>query len=143
MLRIIKFYWPVFIVLFLNLGLTAYLETIPNTECHFIFGQSTALLALYQFSYALPGLIFICSIYAFIFGIYGLKQSKYPPDGFPIFARKKSYGLSAKLINVTGLLLPFFAVFLIYLGIQSIDSIAEGKTHKEINQVFFQQCSSS
>ena len=140
MLRVIKFYWPVLVVLILITGFTVYLKIISNIDCHFIFGQSVELLALYQISYALPGLIFIFSVYTFVFGIYGLKQGKYPPDGFPIYARKTSYGLSAKLINLTGLLLPIFAIFLIYLGIQSVNSIANGRSHSEINHAVYTKC---
>jgi hypothetical protein len=138
---VIKFYWPVLIALILITGFTVYLKTLPESECHFIFGQSTELLALYQFSYALPGLILICSAYTFVFGIYGLEQGRFPPDGFPIFSRKTNYGLSAELTCITGLLLPVFALFLIYLGNQSVNSITKGRSHSEINQVILQQCS--
>jgi hypothetical protein len=140
MLRVIKFYWPVLLLLILITGFTACLEIIPASECHSVFGLSTELLALYQITYALPGLGFIFSIYTFIFGIYGLKQGKYPPEGFPIYARKTTYGLPAKIISISGILLPVFAVFLIYLGVQSVNSITKGRSHSEINQVILQKC---
>lgn len=140
MLRVLKFYWPVLIVLILITGFTAYLEITPDPECHFILGQSAELFALYQISYVLPGLVFIISIYTFIFGIYGLKQGKYPPEGFPVFFRKTRYGLSAKLISITGLLLPIFALLLIYIGVQSVNSITKGRSHSEINQAIDQEC---
>jgi hypothetical protein len=138
--RVIKYYWPVILTLLPIIGFTIYLSAIRDTECHFIFGQSTALLSLYLFSYALPGLLFICSIYTFLFGVYGLKQGKYPPDGFPVFIRKKSYGLTATIFSITGIMLPVLAAYVIYLGIQSVGCIAEDRSFIEMNQVILKKC---
>jgi len=139
--RVIRFYWPILVLLIVITGFSIYLKTVPDTHCHFLFGQSVELLGLYQISYALPGLFLVFSFYTFVFGWYGLKQGRFPPEGFPVFARKTSYGLSAKVTSIAGLLFPVFAAYLLYLGIESMHSITKDRSHTEMNQVVVQQCS--
>ncbi|AWL10700.1 hypothetical protein HMF8227_00192 [Saliniradius amylolyticus] len=124
MKAVVKFYWPLLLLIALQLGFTGYLMILHRPECEPLFGVNTLVLAMLMYCYLLPATVFLGAGYMSYISYESLKSGQFPPAGMPGFkGRKVTTGAKARVLAVAGMLSPALALVVIGLGIQSYNAL--------------------
>lgn len=121
---LIRFYWPLLLLILLQVVFTGYVMGLDSPENESIFGHSVAFLSLLMFCFLMPATVMMGACYLGYISYLSLKCGQFPPPDVPGFTNSKvKTGLTARLIACLGLLMPVLSVGLLWLGIESYSAI--------------------
>lgn len=131
MLRTIKFYLPIVIIVVLLSVVCLYFQTLSDFNCTIIMGYSSSLWGLMVFCFGLPGLIATSSGYLAFAGYHSLKEGVYPPSNIPPLGMKVRSGKVAKAQALLAVSFPLWALAIVALGFYAFSQVVgEGGIRK-------------
>ncbi len=126
---------PFYIYGFMLLCYAIWVDNIENIQCVKLLGINAAYLTLLMFCYILPITFLAISFAMFNTGIQTIKKGYYPPLNAVVFSdtiAKK--GLLSKSRGYLLLILPFYCLFVVFLGNNVYNNIAPDK-HMQTQKV--------
>lgn len=132
---------PYIIIGILLVGYTLWSKNTSHLECVRILGVNTAYISLLQFCYGLPIGILAVTLSYVGSGFKTIKTGYFPSLDSIVFrdtiAKK---GRLSKFRGAVILILPVFALFLVYLGNNTYTIISGGKNIYEITEMLEEKC---
>ncbi len=84
MIRTIKFYFPLLILLLILVVGSVFLKFLENPGCTYFFGINASLGALLLACFLAPATFTTASLYLFYFSLKSRGQNFYPPENIPL-----------------------------------------------------------
>lgn len=112
-----------------------YTESIDRPACEALFGVNVALLALFEYCFVIPLMIFAFSVYGAKKGIQTIFCEQVEGSPELVMGRAKKYVQGIVLI-----LLPVFGMGLVLLGAQSFGATLGDRSLHELQHSLASQC---
>jgi len=132
---------PYILIGIVLVGYSLWSKNTSHPECVRLLGINATYISLLLFCYGLPVGIFVVSLLFFRTGIKSIKTGYFPPLDSVVFkdtiAKKGALSLFRGLV---ALMLPAFALFIVYLGNNAYTTIAGGENMYEITEKLEAKC---
>lgn len=136
LLRFIPWTIPVSVMIYIAL-----LADNSSGLCTRIFGMNLSFVALTMFTYALPAMFALITLFAVPVALKTIRTGYFPPlDSTFLIDTIATRGVASRFRGWVLLVLPVFSLYLVYLGHTTFRTILGGQTVAELLTVIGRDC---